>query len=444
MGTPRRGFMLALFVVVAFGGLPSPASSQTPSSAPSLAELEKLVAPIALYPDPLVAQILPASTHPVQVVEAARALADGRRPEEAEASQWDPSVQALLSFPTVVKMMNAKLEWTTNLGQAVAANQSAVMAAIQTVRRQAQTAGNLKSNDKQVVVVQGGGDVTTIVIQPASPQVIYVPQYDPVAILAPPPPYYYAYAAAPPPAYGLMSFGVGFAAGAATAYACDWGHGSSGSVTVNNTYKYSQTNNYNAYSSTSTNAKYNTKTGAYTGYDSKTGTYGAYNPETGKYATYNPSTGAYNKNGTTGTYDKGSSTSASNTKTGTYSGYDSKTGTYGAYNPSTGAYNKSGTTGTYDKPSSTSSSSTYHPPSSSDVAHSTDDYRSAYHGGQSPSSAYHGGSGGGSGSWGSHSDGFHGGGYGGDGFRGVGGGGWGAREASARGSESFGGRGFRR
>ena len=399
MGTPRRGFMLALFVVVAFGGLPSPASSQSPSSAPSLAELEKLVAPIALYPDPLVAQILPASTHPVQVVEAARALADGRRPEEAEASQWDPSVQALLSFPTVVKMMNAKLEWTTNLGQAVAANQSAVMAAIQTVRRQAQTAGNLKSNDKQVVVVQGGGDVTTIVIQPASPQVIYVPQYDPVAILAPPPPYYYAYAAAPPPAYGLMSFGVGFAAGAATAYACDWGHGSSGSVTVNNTYKYSQTNNYNAYSSTSTNAKYNTKTGAYTGYDSKTGTYGAYNPETGKYATYNPSTGAYNK---------------------------------------------SGTTGTYDKPSSTSSSSTYHPPSSSDVAHSTDDYRSAYHGGQSPSSAYHGGSGGGSGSWGSHSDGFHGGGYGGDGFRGVGGGGWGAREASARGSESFGGRGFRR
>ena len=124
MRTPRRGFMLALIIVLACGGLPLPASSQTPSSAPSPAQLEKLVAPIALYPDPLVAQILPASTHPLQVVEAARALADGRRPDEAEASQWDPSVQALLSFPTVVKMMNAKLEWTTQLGQAVAANQS--------------------------------------------------------------------------------------------------------------------------------------------------------------------------------------------------------------------------------------------------------------------------------------------------------------------------------
>ena len=186
-------------------------------------------------------------------------------------------------------MMSDRISWTTQLGQAVAANQSAVMAAIQQVRRQAQAAGNLQSNDKQVVSVQGTGDTSTIIIEPANPQVIYVPQYNPVAILAPPPPYYYGN-----PGYGLLTFGVGFAAGAATAYACNWGYyGGYGSVTVNNYYHYNANNHY---------AAYHPNSGIYTGYNSKTGTYGAYNPATGKYGTYNPSTGAYNKNGQTGTW----------------------------------------------------------------------------------------------------------------------------------------------
>ena len=344
--------------------------------------LDTLVAPIALYPDALVAQILPASTQPLQVVEAAESLAHGARPSQAQASQWDPSVQALVSFPTVLKMMEDKVEWTEHLGKAVAADPSAVMASIQRVRAAAMNAGNLKSNDKQVVEVQaqGSGDVitSTIVIEPANPQIIYVPQYNPVLITAPPPPSY----GYPPP---MMTFGLGFAAGAATAYACNWGNGGSGNVTVNNTYAYSSTNAYGAYHPA--NTTYHSTTGsavqehsAYTGYDANSGTYGAYNPNTGKYATYNPSTGAYNKDGTTGTYQKPASSSGT-------------------------------------------SSSTWHPPSSSQVSQSAATSRSAQYRSDSPSSAYHGSAAGGA-------------------FAGAGGGGWGAREASARGERSFGGGGF--
>jgi hypothetical protein len=361
---------LAIALVVAFacGRSPSPALSQSPPAGdPSR---QKLVAPIALYPDALVAQILPASTQPLQVVEAARAVADGARPDEATASQWDPAVQALLSFPTVLKMMNDRLDWTTRLGQAVVANQGAVMAAIQEVRREAQAAGNLKSNQQQVVQTQG----STIIIEPASPQYIYVPQYNPVAILAPAPYYYTAYDP-------LITFGVGFAAGAATAYACDWGHYGYGSVTVNNNYHYNYSNNYNTYhpynASSGSYSAYHPQSGTYSGYNAKTGTYGAYNPATGKYGTYNPSTGAYNKNGTTGTYHPPSSSS----------GYNAN--------------------------------SAYHPSSSS-----------GYHGSDSSSS------------WGgqSHSSWGSGGGSGGDAFHGVGGGGWGSQDASSRGASSFGGR----
>src|SRR5215468_1587125 len=214
MNRPRRAIGLGLVVLLACGS-----SAFAQQATPPSASLEKLVAPIALYPDPLVAQILPASTYPVEVIEAARDLASGGRPNRTTASQWDPSIQALLSYPTVLKMMSDKINWTTQLGQAVAVNQADVMAAIQRVRHQAQAAGNLTSNDKQVVSLQGSGDSSTIIIQPANPQYIYVPQYNPVAILSPPPIYF---GNVPAPAYGLLTFGAGFAAGAATAYACNW------------------------------------------------------------------------------------------------------------------------------------------------------------------------------------------------------------------------------
>lgn len=201
-------------------------------------QLDTLVAPIALYPDALVAHILPASTYPVEIVEAARDLQNGGKPSAADMNGWDPSIQALVSVPSVITMMNDRLSWTTQLGQAVSQNQQAVMDAIQRVREKAKQAGNLASNAQQTVTTQGD----TIVIAPTNPQVIYVPQYDPVAILQPAPLW-------ATPGYGLMTFGAGFAAGYFTAYACHWGGGwgwgGGNSITVNNNYHWNHTTNVN-------------------------------------------------------------------------------------------------------------------------------------------------------------------------------------------------------
>src|SRR5262249_4252209 len=139
---------------------------------------------------------------------------------------------------------------------------------------------------------------SAIVIEPASPTVIYVPQYNPVTVLEPAPAYY-AYSP-------LMTFGVGFAAGAATAYACSWGAYGGSTRVVNNNYHYSYNNSYGSYShynsSSGSWGTYHPQNGSYSGYNAHTGTYGAYNPHTGNYGTYNPSTGNYNVNGKTGTY----------------------------------------------------------------------------------------------------------------------------------------------
>lgn len=227
----REALLVAILVCAIACSTPSaiPALAQSAAPTPSASQLDTLVAPVALYPDPLLASVLAASTYPIQVVEAARDVANGATPTSAEMSQWDPSVQSLTGYPSVLTMMSNQLDWTTQLGQAVSQSQSAVMAAVQRVRAQAQAAGNLQSNDKQTVTSQS----STIIIEPANPQVIYVPQYNPVAILSPAP----AYAVAPA-GYGLMTFGVGFAAGALTAYGCNWG---SSSINVNNSYNY----NYN-------------------------------------------------------------------------------------------------------------------------------------------------------------------------------------------------------
>jgi hypothetical protein len=226
MRSSRIVSALLAVCVAAATGIPPPALAQ------SEADLDTLVAPIALYPDALLADVLPASAFPVQIVEAARAVESG--PVDASvATQWDPSVQALVSYPSVLTMMNDRIAWTTQLGEAVAQDQGAVLAAVQRVRAEAQKAGNLESNDKQTVTTSG----TNIVIQPTDPQVLYVPQYDPVAILSPPPPWGYY-----PPAYGVVAFGDGFALGALTAYGIGWGFGPAfccGHITViNNHYRY--------------------------------------------------------------------------------------------------------------------------------------------------------------------------------------------------------------
>jgi hypothetical protein len=199
------------------GSLPSaaqaPAASGDVAQAPSPEELEKLVGPIALYPDDLVAVILPASTNPLQIVQADRFLAKRKADPKAPIDDnWDDSVKTLLNYPEVVQQMSADLDWTAELGEAVVADQRAVFDAVQAFRRKAQAAGNLKSDDKQVVEVEK--DIITIV--PADPQVIYVPQYNPSTVVvyssvpaygyypAPYPSYYYPYPPGAALATGLI------------------------------------------------------------------------------------------------------------------------------------------------------------------------------------------------------------------------------------------------
>jgi hypothetical protein len=188
-------------------------------------ELDQLVAPIALYPDDLVAIILPAATNPLQLVQADRFL-DKRKadPKLPVDDKWDDSVKALLNYPDVVKTMSADLDWTAALGETVVADQGAVLEAIQVFRRKTQAVGNLKSDDKQVVVVEK----EVIKIVPANPEVIYVPQYNPTTIVVaggypwgywptPYPVYYYPY---PPGA----AFATGLIWGAAIGAAWNGGH----------------------------------------------------------------------------------------------------------------------------------------------------------------------------------------------------------------------------
>ncbi|HLX62971.1 MAG TPA: DUF3300 domain-containing protein [Planctomycetota bacterium] len=174
------------------------------SSAPNIEkfttdELHKLVAPVALYPDALLAQVLPASTYPIQIVEAYRYTQTAEHAENPpENCTWDSSVIALLHYPPVLKKMNDDLTWTEQLGMAVTYQMADVTAAIQQVRAEAQAAGNLKTNDKQNVIVER----EVIQIVPASPDTIYVPIYDPGWICEP-------YDLGPPPfIWGGFGFGL--------------------------------------------------------------------------------------------------------------------------------------------------------------------------------------------------------------------------------------------
>jgi hypothetical protein len=191
---------IVALVLALNAGAQAPAAPVAAAPPPSPEELAKLVGPIALYPDDLVAIILPASTNPLQLVQADRYL-DKRKadPKLPVDDRWDDPVKSLLNYPDVVKMMSADLDWTAALGEAVVADQGAVIEAVQAFRRKAKAAGSLKSDDKQVVKVEQ----ETVYIEPADPQVIYVPQYNPTTVIvqsAPPvyyptpyPSYYYPY-----------------------------------------------------------------------------------------------------------------------------------------------------------------------------------------------------------------------------------------------------------
>jgi hypothetical protein len=188
------------------------------------AELEELVGPVALYPDDLLAIVLPASTYPLQIVQAARFLDDRANDATLEPNpEWDDSIVALLNYPEIVRMMNEDLDWTWDLGAAVLADQSAVIDAVQTFRERAYAAGNLRTDDRQVVTDEN--DV--IEIAPADPEVVYIPYYEPerVVVYHSTPAYYYYPYAYPvyyypyPVGYG---FRFGFFWGVTSAYSIGW------------------------------------------------------------------------------------------------------------------------------------------------------------------------------------------------------------------------------
>jgi len=191
------------------------ATTQAPPPTPE--QIDSLVAPIALYPDELVSQILVASTYPLEIVQAYQWVQ--QHPElkgqdltkAAQQQSWDPSVQALVAFPDVLKRMNQDVTWTTNLGNAFLASQANVMDEIQKMRSRAEEAGKLKSTEQQKVVNTTDEGHPVVEIEPASPDVVYVPDYDPVWIWGPAPVYYpYPYWYYPPaPVIGWCWWGGG-------------------------------------------------------------------------------------------------------------------------------------------------------------------------------------------------------------------------------------------
>ncbi len=237
-------------VAVVMAGLP--VQAQTPAPAPAAAtapaadnrtppfkkeELEQILAPIALYPDALLAQIFMASTYPLEIVEAARWSKEhpdikGDAVAGAVQSQtWDPSVKSLVAFPEVLKNMNEKIDWTQKLGDAFLAQQKEVMQTVQVLRDKAKQTGNLKSTKEMTVKEEpppaGAATSQTIIIESKDPEVVYVPTYNPTVVYgAWAYPAYPPYAYYPPAYYGagmFWSFTAGVVVGGAIWGNCNWG-----------------------------------------------------------------------------------------------------------------------------------------------------------------------------------------------------------------------------
>jgi hypothetical protein len=240
-------WLLVLSLLIPTAGL----AQESGKKAFSQEELDQMMAPIALYPDSLLAQVLMASTYPLEIVQADRFakknkdLKGDKLLEAAKNEDWDPTVKSLLQFPEVIAMMSEKLDWTTKLGDAFLAQQKDVMDSVQRLRKKANEAGNLKTTKEQTVVVEK----ETIIIQPANPQVIYVPSYSPTVVYGtwaypayPPYPYY-------PPGYGMAAATFGFMAGVAVGSSgccwgsCNWGHGDV-DIDINRNNNFTK-NNYN-------------------------------------------------------------------------------------------------------------------------------------------------------------------------------------------------------
>ena len=216
----------------------------------SEAQIDQLVAPIALYPDALLAQVLMASTYPLEIVQAARwvganaKLKDKALEKSVQGKSWDPSIKSIALVSQVLQMMNDKLDWTQQLGDAFLSQQEDVMKAVQRLRKKADDAGNLKSSKQQKITIKTVESREVIVIAPASPEIIYVPAYNPTVVYgawaypAYPPYYYY------PPGYvarGAFWFGAGVAVGAALWGNVNWGRNNV-NINVNHYNNFNRTN----------------------------------------------------------------------------------------------------------------------------------------------------------------------------------------------------------
>jgi hypothetical protein len=241
-------------IMAAYMSIPTPIFPQeNQSSKLSPDQLDSLVAPIALYPDPLLAQTLAASTYPLEIVqlnqwlEKNKELKDKALADAVAKQPWDSSIEAMAGLPDVVKRLANDIQWTADLGNAFLAQQNDVMDAVQRMRKKAQEKGNLTSTEQQKVETKVIENKSVIVVEQANPQVIYVPSYDPVVVYGAPiypyPPIYY-------PSWGYyaagmaISFGVGVAMGAfwggGWGWGCGWGHND---ITINRNNNFNRNTN---------------------------------------------------------------------------------------------------------------------------------------------------------------------------------------------------------
>src|SRR5271167_287181 len=449
------GLSILLILTIGPGDVTSMAyQSTTPSypgqGVPATAdELQSVVAPIALYPDSLVAQILSAATFPDQVADADywlqqnKSLTGSALMTAVNSQSWDPSVKALTQFPSVLHNMAQNLAWTSQLGEAYHNQAADVMTAVQTLRAQAKAAGNLKSGSQITVVQQSP---STIVIQPTNPQIGYVPQYNPTVIYGTP--YVVpSYTTADVVAAGVMTFGLGLAIGAMmssswgySAWGCNWYGGAAyyhggayyGNDAWHGGYYGTSGSAYGAYGSAHASAGYNPSTGTYARGASTSTAYGTH--KVGQ--AYNPSTGAYAQTHQTSTYGAqyGSSYASKDGTSVNSAHYSDANGTVAGASTSNGnkyatangnAYKNTGSG--WEKAGGSSASDAAHGWGGSNGADSHSSSAFSSYGGDHSGGA--GGSGWGSRSssaqgWGSRGGG---GGWGGGGFHGGGGGGGGRR-----------------
>jgi hypothetical protein len=258
--------MICVFLLSTAGLAARPVGQDQPAAAPPAEtspklppeQLDSLVAPIALYPDPLLAQTLVACTYPLEIIQLQQWLAknqglkDQALADAVKKQDWDPSIQAMAGLPDVVKRLSESIKWTTDLGNAFLAQQDDVMDAVQRMRKKASDTGNLKPSEQQKVETKVVESKQVIVIEQANPQVVYVPSYNPTVVYGPPvyayPPVYY-----PPPGYyaaGMaISFGVGVAMGAMWSggwgYHSGWGGGNNNVVINNNNNFVNNSNRQN-------------------------------------------------------------------------------------------------------------------------------------------------------------------------------------------------------